>query len=363
MLIGIDASRAIRPQPTGTENYSRQLIKHLAKLRRNALCLYFNSHPPQEFYAELLGTASIEFKVMPFPRLWTHLRLSLEMATNPPDVLFIPAHIIPLIHPKKSVVTIHDLGYKLYPWAHPLLDRLYLDIFTRYNALVASAVIADSKSTRRDLMRFYKTPPEKVRVVYPGISPNFRPVRDRRRIERVKAHYGIEGDYFLFVGTVQPRKNLKRLVEAFTIFRQRTSAKVKLVIAGKRGWLYRRALPEIKDGVLTVGYVAYEHLPVLMSGARLFVFPSLYEGFGFPVLEAMACGTPVLCSNTSSLPEIAGDVGILVDPLDVEGMAAAMERVWLEGVSEEVIERGIERAKHFPWEECARKVMRILEEI
>ena len=361
MLIGIDASRAVSPSPTGTENYSRFLIKHLARLRRNTLRLYFNSPPPQEFYVELLGFSSLEFRVIPFPRLWTHFRLSLEMAIDPPDVLFVPAHVIPLIHPETTVVTIHDLGFKYYPKAHPLLQRLYLDLSTRYNAMVASVVIADSRATCKDLVNFYRIPPEKIRVVYPGLDPAVKPVKDRRRINKVKERYGIEGDYFLFVGTIQPRKNLKRLAEAFFLFRQETSAPVKLVLAGKPGWLYREAIPPLHQDIILTGYVPRVDLMALISGAKLFAFPSLYEGFGFPVLEAMACGVPVMCSKTSSLPELAEGVGFLVDPLDVEEMARVMERVWREGVPEEIVEKGRERAASFSWENCARAVMQILE--
>ncbi|MCS7286905.1 MAG: glycosyltransferase family 1 protein [Anaerolineae bacterium] len=361
MLIGIDASRAVSSSPTGTENYSRFLIKYLAKLRRNTLRLYFNSPPPQEFYIELLGFSSLEFRVIPFPRLWTHFRLSLEMALYPPDVLFVPAHVIPLIHPKTTVVTIHDLGFKYFPKAHPFLQRLYLDLSTRYNALVASVVIADSKATCGDLVKFYRVPIGKIRVVYPGLDPAVKPVMDRRRVEKVKSRYGIEGDYFLYVGTIQPRKNLKRLVEAFALFRQETSAPVKLVMAGKPGWLYQEAIPAPREDLILTGYVPRDDLMALMSGAKLFVFPSLYEGFGFPVLEAMACGVPVMCSKTSSLPELAEGIGFLVDPLDVEEMARVMVKVWREGVPEETILKGRERAASFSWEKCAQAVMQILE--
>jgi len=358
MLVGIDASRAVSPRPTGTENYSREVIRHLLALGGHRFRLYFNTPPPPDFP---LGDA--EARVIPFPRLWTHLRLSWEMLTDSPDVLFVPAHVIPLIHPRRSLVTVHDLGYKYYPDAHPLLDRLYLDISTRWNVKAASLVIADSYATRDDLIRFYRVPPEKIRVIYPGYDADlFRPVRDEKRIQDVKARYGIEGDYFLFVGTIQPRKNIRRLLEAFALFRRSTLARVKLVIAGKKGWLYHKAVAGGDGDVLFVGYVARDDLPALISGARLFVFPSLYEGFGFPVLEAMACGTPVLCSNASSLPEVAGNAAILVNPLDVEAMARKMERVWKEGVPEELIRRGFERARSFSWDECAQQVMRALED-
>ncbi len=363
MLIGVDASRAVSPAPTGTENYSYFLIKHLARLRRHTLRLYFNTPPSQEFCAELLGFSSLEFRVIPFPRLWTHFRLSLEMALDPPDILFVPAHVVPLIHPRKTIVTIHDLGFKYFPKAHPLFQRLYLDLSTRYNAQVALVVIADSKATSRDLVTFYRISPAKIRVVYPGLDPAVKPVKDKGRIEKVKRRYGIEGDYFFFVGTIQPRKNLRRLAEAFVLFRRETSAPVKLVLAGKPGWLYREALPPPREDIILTGYVPRDDLLALMSGAKLFVFPSLYEGFGFPVVEAMACGTPVMCSRTSSLPELAEGIGFMVDPLNVEEMAQVMERVWREGVPQEIITKGMKRAAEFSWENCARALIQILEEM
>jgi len=217
-----------------------------------------------------------------------------------------------------------------------------------------------------------------------GNETTFQPVRDEEAIEAVKARYGIAGDYVLFVGTLQPRKNLIRLIEAFspsTRLRRAQSSRsgrrlsnpqspisnLQLVIAGKKGWLYEEIFQQVEElelegKVVFTGYVVAGDLPALLSGAGLFVFPSLYEGFGLPVLEAMACGTPVICSNASSLPEVAGDAALLVDPLDVEGLAAAMERVLGdEALRAELIERGFERARKFSWERCARETLDVLE--
>jgi len=304
---------------------------------------------------------------MPFPRLWTHVRLSWEMAHHPPDVLFVPAHVLPIVHPRRSVVTIHDLGYLHYPEAHRLLDRLYLDLSTRYNARAATHLIADSLATKRDLVERYGTNPDKVTVVYPSYDKaTFQPVKVKEAIETVKARYGIAGDYILFVGTLQPRKNLIRLINAFSNL-QSPISNLQLVIAGKKGWLYQEIFRRVEElglerKVVFTGYVPEGDLPALLSGARLFVFPSLYEGFGLPVLEAMACGTPVVCSNASSLPEVAGDAAMLVDPLDVEGMAAAIERVLGDKeLRAELIERGFEQARKFSWERCAREILNVLE--
>jgi glycosyltransferase involved in cell wall biosynthesis len=265
------------------------------------------------------------------------------------------------------VVTVHDLGYLHYPEAHRLLDRFYLDLSTRYNARAATHLIADSAATKRDLIERYGIGPSKITVVYPGYDVAiFQPVKDEGIIEAVKARYDIIGDYILFVGTLQPRKNLTRLIEAFSNIRYPIS-NIQLVIAGKKGWLYEQIFRQVKElglegEVVFTGYVPAGDLPALLSGARLFVFPSLYEGFGLPVLEAMSCGTPVVCSNASSLPEVAGDAAVLVDPLDVEDLAMAMERVLSdEELRAELIERGFEQARKFSWERCARETLDVLE--
>jgi len=363
MLIGIDASRSVAQERTGTENYSLNLIRHLLALESDHhYRLYFNRPPSSES-----RITSHELRIMPFPRLWTHLRLSWEMARRPPDLLFVPAHVLPVVHPRRSVVTVHDLGYLYYPEAHRLLDRLYLDLSTRYNARAATHLIADSSATKRDLIERYGTDPDKITVVYPGYDDMvFQPVRDEKALEAVKAKYGIAGDYILFVGTLQPRKNLTRLIKAYWKLK---AGSWKLVIAGKKGWLYREIFQQVEklglEGkVVFTGYVPEGDLPTLLSGARLFVVPSLYEGFGLPVLEALACGTPVVCSNVSSLPEVAGDAALLVDPLDVEGLAAAMERVLGdESLRAELMERGFEQVRKFSWEKCARETLDVLESV
>jgi glycosyltransferase involved in cell wall biosynthesis len=371
MLIGIDASRSVAQKRTGTENYSLNLIRHLLALQSDhRYRLYFNRPPTHNLQPATLPPSSgqaCNLRILPFPRLWTHLRLSWEMARRPPDLLFVPAHVLPIVHPRRSVVTVHDLGYLYYPEAHRPLDRIYLDLSTRHNARAATHLIADSSATQNDLIERYGIEPDKITVVYPGYDEvTFQPVRDEMAIEVVKARYGITGNYILFLGTLQPRKNLTRLIEAYWKLK---AGSWKLVIAGKTGWLYEdifRRVEEmgLEESVLFPGYVATGDLPALLSGARLFVFPSLYEGFGLPVLEAMACGTPVVCSNVSSLPEVAGDAAVPVDPLDVKELAAAMERVLGdEELRAGLIKRGFEQAKRFSWEKCARETLHALESV
>jgi len=292
------------------------------------------------------------------------------MARQPPDVLFVPAHVLPLVHPRSSVVTVHDLGYLYYPGAHRFLDGLYLNLSTRYNARAASRVIAISQATKDDLVQQCGIEPDKITVVYFGYDETMQPVEDEATIEKVKARYGIRGDYVLHVGTLQPRKNLGRLLEAYAMVRKQAKRGEPpcLVMAGRKGWLCDQIFQHIvrlglESEVILPGYVPRDDLPALLSGARLFVFPSLYEGFGLPVLEAMACGTPVLCSNVSSLPEVAGDAALLVDPLDVKSMAEAMNRLLQdEGLRSQLVERGYRQVRQFSWERCARETLAVLED-
>ena len=366
MLIGIDASRAVRARRTGTETYALHLIRGLLALGRgHRYRLYFNRPPASELFT---SGPHWEPRTMPFPRLWTHVRLSWEMARCPPDVLFVPAHVLPIVHPRCSVVTVHDLGYRHYPAAHRPLDRLYLDLSTRYHVRVAAHILADSQATRDDLIREYGADPARITVVYPGVpsaDEALRRVDDPAAIAAVCAKYGISGEYVLYVGTLHPRKNLIRLIEAFAALESRT---LKLVIAGQKGWLYDRIFArarelDVEQRVIFPGYMAGADLPALLSGAQLFAFPSLYEGFGFPVLEAMACGVPVVCSNVSSLPEVAGDAALLVDPLDTGAWTTALERTLAdEELRAELTTRGYAQVRRFSWQRAAEETLRVLEE-
>jgi glycosyltransferase involved in cell wall biosynthesis len=373
MLIGIDASRAAVGQRTGTETYSLNLIRALVGLGTgHRLRLYTNGPAHVPGISEMPGTS---IHSIPFPRLWTHLRLSAEMLTRPPDLLFVPAHVLPLIHPRRSVVTVHDLGYLRYPAAHRPADRRYLDWSTRWNAQQATLVLADSQATKDDLARAYGVARGKIRVVYLGRDETLGPVRDANELAAVREHYGIAGRYLLYVGTLQPRKNLARVIEAFARLAGDPSAgsgqaaalaDVQLVLAGKRGWLYDDLFAQVErlglaGRVRFPGYIPDDDLPALLSGATAFVFPSLYEGFGIPVLEAGACGVPVITSNTSSLPEVAGDAALLVDPLDVDAIADAMYRLVTDAdLRAELTRRGQENIKRFSWEKCARETLAVL---
>lgn len=368
MLIGVDASRALVAQRTGTEAYSLHLVRAMLQAGgEHHVRLYLNATPPTGLFPTALQP---ELRVIPFPRLWTHVRLSMEMLRDPPDVLFVPSHVLPLVHPRRSIVTVHDLGHRYHPEAHTLQQRWYLEWSTRYHVRVAAHLIADSEATRADLVRLYGAALERVTVAHLGVDPAMHPVRDPERLSHVRRKYGIGQPYLLYVGTLQPRKNLVRLIEAFGLLVQEGTIgpDLALVLAGKRGWMSERILATVDragvtERVLLTGYVDEGDLAALYSGARLFIMPSLYEGFCLPVLEAMACGTAVACSNSSSLPEVVGDAAVTFDAQDTADMAAAIRRVLQEEeLREALIGRGYARCAQFTWSACARTVIDALEQ-
>ena len=377
MLIGLDASRAARAKRTGTETYALELIKALGKLAgpRYRFRLY-TPHPPQ--HTDWPDSAYMETRIIPWPRLWTHLRLAAELRQHPPDVLFVPAHVLPVYCPVPALVTVHDLGYIHYPEAHRPFDRRYLNWSTRRHTHVARHIIADSLATKDDLVEIYGADPERITVVYLGRDENLAPVTDPEIINQAKVRYHIKGDYLLYLGTLHPRKNLVRLVEAFQMAVQALSQNkgeqpfaptnsLQLVIAGQKGWLYDEIFARVQalgleERVIFPGYVADKDKPALLSGALAYVFPSLYEGFGLPVLEAMACGTPVLTSNVSSLPEVAGEAALLVNPHQTAEIANGLTQLIRDAsLRQQLVERGFRQIESFSWDKAAGQILEIIE--
>ncbi len=369
-IIGIDASRALSTAPTGTEAYSWHLIQALVPLlcaKGYQVRLYLRGDG-SELWQESQGRWSqsqVTLRTLYFPRLWTHVRLSWEMVQAPPDLLFVPAHVLPLLRPRRTLVTVHDLGYRVFPQAHPRLQRWYLELSTRWNVSVASHVLVDSRATRDAVMAAYGISSEKITIVYPGYASDLAPIRDSQQRARVRQRYGIPGPYILFLGRIQPRKNLVRLIDAFAQIAP-TYPQLVLVLAGPQGWLTRPIVDRVQAHGLTrrvlfPGYVATEDKAALISGAEVFAYPSLYEGFGFPVLEAQACGVPLLTSATSSLPEVAGDGALLVDPTDTEAIAAGLQRLLEDRtLREALVARGFANLRRFSWERAARQVQEII---
>jgi glycosyltransferase involved in cell wall biosynthesis len=296
--------------------------------------------------------------------------LGQELRRRPPDVFFTPAHVIPFGYRRPAVATVHDLGYHHFPEAHTAGQRLYLRWSTAYNARTARRVIADSQATAADLRRFYALEPKKVVVIHPGVDSELHRVTDEETLATVWRKYNIYPPYFLYIGTLHPRKNLVRLAHAFASSGLAEQESLyTLILAGKIGWLaqpiieaLRHMSAEVSGRIHLPGFVADEDKAALLSGATALLFPSLYEGFGFPVLEAQACGTAVLCSNTSSLPEVAGEGALLVDPLDQTAISSALQRIAADNnLRQQLIACGYDNVRKFSWEKAAADVLETLE--
>ncbi len=323
--------------------------------------VYFNADRPP---------AQVRFPGVPVPipgpRFWTLRSLTLEMRRDPPDLLFVPSHVIPPVHPA-AVVTIHDLGYLVEPGSHEPVHRKQLEWTTRWNCRAATGIVAVSHSTRTDLIERLGVSPEKIRIIHHGVSPAYRPVPFEES-ERVRHAYGLPDRFVLAVGTIHPRKNLVRLIQAFEHIAA-TDRDIALVLSGNPGWradevLDRARRSPFADRIHHIGYVLDRDLPALYSAAAATAFISLYEGFGLPALESMACGTPVVAANRSALPEACGDAAVLVDPFDSQAIADGVHRILNDDrLRQALIDSGRQRAKSFTWENCAYETLAFLRAI
>ncbi len=358
-VIGIDASRAFSDQRTGTETYSFELLRALAALDPpDQFELYLNARSRPANLPHLGAPI-----LMPAPRLWTHRRLSQRMLLHPPGLLFVPSHVVPFVHPP-AVVTIHDLGFLERPDDHPPRDRRQLDLSTRWSVRAASRIITVSQFTRSELERRYNVERNRIEAIPLGVADRFRTATETDA-KRVRERYRLPDRFVLFTGTVQPRKNFGGLARAIAEI-ARDDPSIQLVIAGKPGWLVDRVDAEIAASgaaghVIQLGYVPGADLPGLYRAASVFCLPSHYEGFGLPALEAMAAGVPVVVSDRTSLPEIVGDAGLLVDPDDPRAIARAVRRVWSDReLAGGLSERGRSRSLEFTWKRTAIRTLDVL---
>jgi len=284
------------------------------------------------------------------------------------EIFHATEHLLPRLKRCKTVLTVHDLIFALFPEHHLPLNKWFLNRFMPVFVRRADAIITISESSQRDLVRLYNVPTERITVIYEGVDARFQSNSDPESSTSLRQRYHLPDRFILYVGTIEPRKNLTTLLEALKPLQGMYSG-LKLVIAGRPGWLYQPTFDRIKalgleDQVRVLGYVPDEDLPALYRAAEVFVFPSLYEGFGLPPLEAMACGTPVICSNTSSLPEVVGDAGLLVNPHDVAAWTAALERLLSEAeLRQELRQRGLHRATKFTWKEAAGRTLEVYQRL
>lgn len=368
MRICVNASPAVH-HIAGLGRYTQELMTALLAVDSENEYLAFYNRP---------GEARVDPPLDRLPRLTTNLAtkpwrmsaLLAHFARIPQDRIFpgvdlfhATDHLLPRLSRVRSVFTLHDLVFCFYPQTHKPLNRWFLTLMMPRFLRAADAVIAVSECTKRDAMQTYDLDEAKIKVIYEGVNPRFRR-SSPDVISAVRRKYGLPARYILSVGTIEPRKNLTSLLEAYVALRNEIS-QLKLVIVGKRGWLYEgffRRLRELglENEVIFPGFVPDEDLPALYSATDLFVFPSLYEGFGLPVLEAMACGAPVVTSNTSSLPEVAGEAALLADANSVEALARAMRDVLdNRALRDDLRARGPKQAAKFSWEKAARETLTI----
>ena len=353
MIVAIDGTPAMRRVATGTEVYARSIIEALAAAKdARTMRVYANSIDAPPWLP-----SGIEWRGIPFPRLWTHWRLRQALRREQPDVTFIPSHVLPFALGLKSVVTIHDVGHRREPRSYSRRALWYLEATTRYAARRANRLIAVSKATAEDLLRFYGVPGGRVVVVHSGVDLRMRP-QDPATVTEVTHRLGITGPYFLYVGRNHPRKNLPMLRRAFTEARRR-GLRATLVLAGPG----HVGAPS-DDVMVTLPYVSPGDLPALYAGALALTLPSRFEGFGFPALEAMRCGTAVIASTAGALPEIVGSAGILLSPDDPGAWSQAMlELAHDPALQHRLIAAGSGRSADFTWETAGSKTWQVLDAV
>jgi glycosyltransferase involved in cell wall biosynthesis len=365
MRIAFDGT-TLTPGRTGVGYYTEHLLQHLAReVEATGDEIVVLSNQPIDTQRPLPPHVRVHHGHRCPVRIgWMQLRAQRALAAVRPDVAHFTNGMMPIGSPVSTIVTIHDMSLRLYPQCHPLrrllLNRPLMHVAIRQ----AAAIVTVSESARRDLLRLHGIGSDRVSVVHEAASPEFHPIDDPARRERVRAKYGLPPRFVLYVGTIEPRKNLSRLVDAFAQARRR-GIPHHLVCVGPYGWSSRdlsRRIDRlgIADVVHFTGYAPFEDLPVIYNLGELFAFPSMYEGFGLPVVEAMASGLPVITSHTSSLGEIAADAALTVNPASTDAIAAALVRLATdEALRRDLSERGLRRARAFSWTQTAKDMLAV----
>ncbi len=366
MKIGIDAT-ALPPQPVGAGNYIIQLIRSLAEVDTTDEILVFVQESRQPLF-NLTSMSNIKWEIVsdknPSSRLvWEQVSLPRLIQLAGVDLLHSLHYTRPVNLPCASVVTIHDMTFFLYPQLHTPVKRLFFPRAIRSSVRRADALIAISESTRQDSIRILGIPPEKIHTVLLGVTEEFRIITDHHLLTEIRKRHNLPELFILYVGLVEPRKNLPMLIDAFKKLVD-MGYQYDLVIVGRFGWMYERVLSRIEElglrnQVHFTGYIPQQDLPMVYNLARVSVYPTHYEGFGLPALESMACGTPVITTAISSLPEIVGDAGILVPSGDESALLHAMVEVLNNATLHQQLSiEGLKRSKQFTWQRTARETMK-----
>ncbi|HPN96935.1 MAG TPA: glycosyltransferase family 1 protein [Candidatus Moranbacteria bacterium] len=370
MRIAVQAADLDSSRIDGTRVYILNLLKEFGRLDDSSQFLIYHKNT---FNPELVPPDYKNYKIIKkdFPFLWTQTRFSWEIIKDNPDVLWMPMQALPMIRKKKlkTVITVHDLAFKYFPRFFPAKDLRRLNFYGDYAIGNANKIIAISQSTKDDILKFYPAVGEdKIKVISHGFDRAvYEKPRNMEKEAEVKKKYKIEGNYLIYIGAIQPRKNLEKLVEAFDLVKE-VFSDLKLVLAGEKAWLSEGVFEKIrksphKKDIICPGQVNFEDSGHLLRGALVFVFPSLYEGFGIPVLEAFASRVPVICSKNSSLPEVGGEAAVYFEDNDAKDLAEKIKEVMNdENLKQAHIAKGLEQIKKFSWEKCAQETLKYLKE-
>lgn len=388
MIIGIDASRANKINKTGTEWYAFNVIQELKQLinPEDHVVLYTKDSLNNDL---AVLPPNFKNKILKWPPkfLWTQIRLSIEIFFHKPDVLFIPAHTIPLLSPKKTITTLHDVGFENFKNLYSqnpigpdnkLIQLIYGVIFKiitlgkyknneldyhRWSARLAvkkaAKIITISEFSVNEIKKYFNVDNSKIHNVHNSYNKNFRVISNVPEINKIKNKYKIKNEYIFYIGRLEEKKNTPNLVKAFSIFKKKYQSKIKLLLVGPPGYGYDKIKQiinkeNLKNEVIELGWIENEDLPYLMNGAKIFVFPSAYEGFGIPIIEAMACGVPVITSNFGAMKEVANNAAFLVDSNHPEEISEAINKLLVDKkLRENLINKGFERIKDFSWRQTA----------
>lgn len=370
MRIGIDAHFAEK-DGSGNCTYTQGILKSLSRIDTvNEYFLYITDRD-HAFYKKLSGKRNFHIRhVFPSnPLIRIPVSIAAASYKDRIDVLYAQYNAPPL-HSGKLVLMVHDLAFLHFPGYFSAIERIRLKSLVPWTARRSAAVITVSEHSRSDLAVSCGISPDKIKVVHNGIDDGFlSPVTDRAAVQGVLDSYGIDFKYILYVGRLNARKNIERLIQAYALFRKRKPCGIKLVLAGKKDYLFENIMSALaasgfeKDIVL-LDYVPEKDISCLFSAAEMFVYPSLFEGFGLPPLEAMACGCPVVASGTTSIPEVVGDAAVLVDPLSAEDICRGMMEVASSpSLRRELAGKGLEQARKFTWDRAAAEMVRIYGEV
>lgn len=363
MKIAIDGSRANRNKRTGVELYALHVIESLLGLGTDDKYLIYIQEKISDKFIKLTEKAIFKALAWPPRFLWTHIRLSYQLYIDKPDIFFVPAHVLPLYHPKKSIMTIHDVAFKKFPKAYSLKERIYQEWSIRFALKNCKAIIVPTQFTKDEILRFYpQACTEKINVVHHGFDSDEFTYRYQEPVrQNTFSLYNITKPYIFYVGRLETKKNIRNIIKAYNIFRKRGND-YQLVLAGKPGYGYNevikeREASEYKEDILVLDWVERCELPVLYQGAQFFIYTTIYEGFGFPILEAFASQTPVLTSKGGTFEEIGRNAAYYVDAKSIDEIALGMiELAHNNDLRKNYIKAGYARAQNFSWEKCAQEV-------